>query len=119
MAEEENTKEGMEAAEAQPRRLASIDALRGFDMFFITGGSALISGLCIAFESPKCWLATQMNHVAWTGFAHHDTIFPLFLFIAGMTFPFSLANKREKGIPEKKIDNPCICAKIQAISYRL
>ena len=47
MAEEEGTREGKETAVAQSRRLASIDALRGFDMFFITGGSALISGLCI------------------------------------------------------------------------
>ena len=97
MAEEEGTREGKEGAVAQSRRLASIDALRGFDMFFITGGSALISGLCIAFESPKCWLATQMNHVAWAGFAHHDTIFPLFLFLAGVSWPFSLASQRDRG----------------------
>ena len=78
-------------------RVLSVDALRGFDMFFITGGSALIVGICSGFGCPDCWLATQMRHVPWAGFAHHDTIFPLFLFLAGVTWPFSLASQRERG----------------------
>ena len=91
-----NKVEAAASRTASPR-LASIDALRGFDMFFITGGSALISGLCIALGNPKCWLATQMNHVSWEGFAHHDTIFPLFLFLAGVSWPFSLASQQGRG----------------------
>lgn len=39
-----------------------------------------------------------MKHVKWEGFHHHDTIFALFLFISGMTFPFSSAKKLEKGM---------------------
>ena len=85
-----------ESASASPR-LASIDALRGFDMFFITGGSMLIAGICAALGCPKSWLAGQMNHVQWAGFAHHDTIFPLFLFLAGVSWPFSLASQRGRG----------------------
>ena len=46
-------------------RLASLDALRGFDMFFITGGSAMILGFCEVFSSPKGWFAEQMRHVRW------------------------------------------------------
>ena len=97
----EQIKENQSGASAP--RLASIDALRGFDMFFITGGSALISGLCAALGSPGAWLAKQMNHVPWEGFAHHDTIFPLFLFLAGVSWPFSLASQRSKGRPTWKI----------------
>ena len=78
-------------------RLKSLDALRGFDMLFICGLSGLIVKICAMCGSPKGWLATQMKHVAWDGFAHHDTIFPLFLFIAGVTFPFSLARQRADG----------------------
>ena len=78
-------------------RLMSIDALRGFDMFFITGGATLIAALCAAFGCGDCWLATQMKHVPWEGFAHHDTIFPLFLFLAGVSWPFSLGSQVEKG----------------------
>ena len=38
-----------------------------------------------------------MGHVEWNGLRHHDTIFPLFLFIAGISFPFSYAKMQEKG----------------------
>ena len=75
----------------------SLDALRGFDMFFITGGSALVSALCAAFGCGGCWLAAQMKHVPWEGLAQHDTIFPLFLFLAGASWPFSLASQEAKG----------------------
>ncbi len=79
-------------------RLLSLDALRGFDMMFIMGLSSIIVSICCLFpDGDKSWLATQMTHVSWDGFRHHDTIFPLFLFIAGISFPFSLAKKQEKG----------------------
>ncbi|MBP5319639.1 MAG: DUF5009 domain-containing protein [Kiritimatiellae bacterium] len=84
-------------------RLDSLDALRGFDMLFICGLSGLVTKICQLCGSPDGWLATQMRHVKWDGFAHHDTIFPLFLFIAGVTFPFSLAKQREGGVSEGKI----------------
>ena len=78
-------------------RLFSLDALRGFDMLFITGLSTLVAHMCAAFGAGDCWLVHQMQHVQWHGFAQHDTIFPLFLFIAGVAFPFSYAKMREKG----------------------
>lgn len=86
-----------EATIEKPSRIASIDALRGFNMFFITGGSALIAGICSALNCPDAWIARQMNHVNWIGFAHHDTIFPLFLFLAGVSWPFSLASQQSRG----------------------
>ena len=79
-------------------RLLSIDALRGFDMLFIMGGAALLVALAEWFPcSFTQALAEQMDHVEWHGLRHHDTIFPLFLFIAGISFPFSLAKQRQKG----------------------
>lgn len=78
-------------------RLMSLDALRGFDMFFITGGSALIAGICAALGSPDGWLAQQMRHVEWEGLTHHDTIFPLFLFMMGVSWPFSLSSQIARG----------------------
>jgi predicted acyltransferase len=44
-----------------------------------------------------------MGHVKWNGLQHHDTIFPLFLFLAGVSFPFSLAKQRENGATSKGI----------------
>ncbi|MBR1499240.1 MAG: DUF5009 domain-containing protein [Bacteroidaceae bacterium] len=82
----------------EKNRLTSLDALRGFDMLFIMGGAGLIAALakwlpCGLTET----LAEQMSHVEWDGLRHHDTIFPLFLFIAGISFPFSLQKQIEKG----------------------
>jgi len=85
-------------------RLDSLDALRGFDMFFITGGSVLLAGLGTLLTGDKnCWLATQMTHVAWEGLHFFDVIFPLFLFITGVTFPFSTAKRLENGESKGKI----------------
>ena len=84
-------------------RLMSLDALRGFDMFFITGGSVMIAGICAALGSPDGWLAQQMGHVKWEGLRHHDTIFPLFLFMMGVSWPFSLASQIAKGRTTSRI----------------
>lgn len=82
----------------------SIDALRGFDMLFIMGFTALVISVCNLFPSEAdCWLARTMKHVPWNGLAHHDTIFPLFLFISGLTFPFSYAKQQEQGKSRKDI----------------
>ena len=36
----------------QSRRLLSLDALRGFDMFFIMGGASLFVALATLFPNP-------------------------------------------------------------------
>lgn len=95
-------------------RLLSLDALRGFDMLFIMGLSTFLAHLCAAFGAGDGWLARQMRHVNWHGFAQHDTIFPLFLFIAGVAFPFSCAKMREKGWSTARI-----CGKIAWRAFAL
>lgn len=86
------------------KRLASLDTLRGFDMMFIMGFASLVAGICALFPNgAECWLARQMGHVSWNGFQHHDTIFPLFLYIAGISFPFSYANMQSKGMKRWEI----------------
>ncbi|MBV5311759.1 MAG: DUF5009 domain-containing protein [Prolixibacteraceae bacterium] len=88
--------------QAVPReRLLSLDALRGFDMFWITGGSYLIE--VIAKYSGASWLdpiVEQMEHVPWNGFHFYDLIFPLFMFISGVAIPFALVSKLEKNVPK-------------------
>ena len=78
-------------------RLMSLDALRGADMLFIMGFSSAVISFCAWIGLKDCWVATQMTHVAWHGFRHHDTIFPLFLFLAGAAWPFSYASQVAKG----------------------
>ncbi|MDD4622095.1 MAG: DUF5009 domain-containing protein [Kiritimatiellae bacterium] len=83
--------------EVKKERLMSLDALRGADMLFIMGFSGVIFSLCAWLGMKDCWLATQMTHVDWHGFRHHDTIFPLFLFLAGVSWPFSYAGQIARG----------------------
>lgn len=87
------------------KRLLSLDALRGADMFFIVGGEALIIALAALFPQSGFMqaLAVQMEHVDWHGFHFMDLVFPLFLFISGVSFPFSLASQRRKGMTDRQI----------------
>lgn len=88
----------------KPVRLYSLDALRGFDMFFIVGGAELIKAICTLFPTPLTdSIAHQMTHTEWHGFTFYDMIFPLFLFIAGVSFPYSLAQKRFNNLSTRKI----------------
>jgi predicted acyltransferase len=79
-------------------RLWSIDALRGFDMFWIIGGDALVRQLAKRVNTPAAdAFAQQFEHVAWEGFRFYDLIFPLFLFLVGAVLPFSLGKLRADG----------------------
>ncbi|MDP4292571.1 MAG: DUF5009 domain-containing protein [Bacteroidota bacterium] len=84
------------------KRLYSLDALRGFDMFWIMGGGEIFIALAALTGWPVLqWWAEQQEHVQWHGFHFEDMIFPLFLFIAGIAFPFSKA-KRYQGRENRK-----------------
>ena len=75
---------GCEKSPGAPR-LRSLDALRGFDMFWIAGGGSLFVALANLTGWPVLvWWKTQLTHVEWHGFRFEDMIFPLFLFIAGL-----------------------------------
>ncbi len=83
---------------AIPRRLESLDALRGFDMFWIVGGGAMFMGLDPIFHSSFTkFICTQLDHVEWIGFRFWDIIMPLFLFIVGTAIPFSTAKRLAMG----------------------
>jgi predicted acyltransferase len=69
--------------------MQSIDALRGFDMFWIIRGDALAKAIATWLGFPA--LASQFEHVKWNGFHFYDLIFPLFLFVVGVVLPFSLS----------------------------
>ena len=80
------------------KRLLSLDALRGFDMLVIMGLATLIQCICQAVPGgTETALYAHMEHAVWDGFTFMDTIFPLFLFIAGISFPFSYAKQQAQG----------------------
>lgn len=79
------------AACGEGERLASLDALRGFDMFWIVGAGALVEALGKLRETGATrFLSAQLTHVQWRGFHFEDLIFPMFVFIAGVSLVFSL-----------------------------
>ncbi|WP_426292122.1 acyltransferase family protein [Dyadobacter endophyticus] len=89
-----------------PGRLASIDALRGFDMLMIAGGGQFIALLGGKTGLPFIdTVAAQFEHPAWNGFTFYDFIFPLFLFLAGTSLAFSVTGGLAKRIPPSVIRN--------------
>ena len=85
-------------------RLLSLDTFRGFDMMFIMGFAALVKAVCLLFPGGEgSWLFQQMTHCTWDGLRQHDTIFPTFLFIAGISFPFSYASQLARGATKGQV----------------
>ncbi|MDE3144179.1 MAG: DUF5009 domain-containing protein [Bacteroidota bacterium] len=101
-------------------RLQSLDALRGFDMFWIISGEGIFHGFAdvvmakhALVRNPYNWqiatnndlsfferiiigISNQLHHTPWNGFTFYDMIFPLFIFIAGVSMPYSFNNSLEK-----------------------
>ena len=85
-------------------RLQSLDALRGFTMFWIIGGGALIHSVAKSTGwSTFELLSNQLIHVKWNGFHFLDLIFPLFMFVAGVAVPFSIGEKLKQGVSKNKL----------------
>jgi predicted acyltransferase len=86
------------------QRLHSLDALRGFDMFWIIGGEFIFHGLAKATNAPF-WIAVsnQFTHPDWNGFHAYDLIFPLFLFLAGVSVPYSIGRDLEMGTKKRNL----------------
>ncbi len=102
---------------AKSPRLMSLDALRGFDMLWIVCGEGIFHGLASVVkakyglvQSKVDWqiatddrlgfwdqfvvtISNQLHHSVWNGFAFYDLIFPLFIFIAGISMPFSFGKQ--------------------------
>jgi predicted acyltransferase len=86
------------------QRLYSLDALRGFDMFWILGAEDIFNALAKATGLPVFeWISRQLTHPAWNGFHLYDLIFPMFLFMAGVATPFSVGRELEKTHDRKKV----------------
>lgn len=86
------------------KRLESLDALRGFDMFLIIGGTHFIASFIEAMGWDSLgWLTDQFKHVPWHGLTFEDVIFPLFLFMVGVSMVYSVASSRRKGMSDKEI----------------
>lgn len=108
------------------RRLLSLDALRGFDMFWIISGEGIFHGIATgimnkhglirnnadwtiatnghlsAIEQLMVVISNQLHHTPWNGFTFYDMIFPLFIFISGVSMPFSYHKYFNETAPGEK-----------------
>ncbi|EON77128.1 N-acetylglucosamine related transporter, NagX [Lunatimonas lonarensis] len=90
--------------QGKKERLLSLDALRGFDMLLISGGGTFLvllkgkTGL-----GAIDWIADQLTHPAWDGFTFYDFIFPLFLFMAGVSLVYSLSKGQSMGLEKNSL----------------
>jgi len=85
-------------------RLVSLDALRGFDMLWITGGTSILLGLGKVLQRP--WFdkfLEQFEHVPWQGLHFFDLIWPLFMFVMGAAIPLSVAKRRARGATDRSL----------------
>ena len=89
------------AVHGRTRRLESLDILRGLDMFLLVFLQPVI--VAAAHASGAEWLGPllrQFDHAPWAGFRMWDMVMPLFMFMSGVSMPFSLA--RFKGLPSHR-----------------
>ena len=81
-------------------RLLSLDLLRGMDLAFLVLFQPVVYQWLEASQpAPGTFGAVvygQITHVPWQGFCFWDIIMPLFMFMSGITIPFSMA-KYQRG----------------------
>jgi predicted acyltransferase len=93
----------IDVAPAAAGRIACVDALRGFSIFWIIGADGAIralddmcSGKGPIIRAIGGFLGYQMYHAAWEGFRFYDFIFPLFIFITGVSIVLALPHLVER-----------------------
>ncbi len=80
--------------EAGLGRLLSLDAFRGFTMFWIVGGDLFIRGLPNLSQKPIIdAIVQQFDHSHWLGLHFWDCIWPSFLLMVGISVPISFAKR--------------------------
>ncbi len=82
-----------------PERLHSLDAYRGFVMLLMASDGLGFGPVAAQFQASQVWqfLASQTEHVAWTGCSLWDLIQPSFMFMVGVAMPYSLASRQAEG----------------------
>jgi predicted acyltransferase len=88
--------------ETAQKRLASLDLLRGFDLFMLLMFQPIfMQWLSIKNDLTWSCITAQFEHTEWHGFTCWDIIMPLFMFMSGITIPFALSKYKNK---TKQID---------------
>tara|TARA_R110000850_G_scaffold258835_11_gene385601 strand:- start:2585 stop:3631 length:1047 start_codon:yes stop_codon:yes gene_type:complete len=72
-------------------------------MFWIIGGAGLLRAIAEWTGSEPLIASVEANtrHTPWVGMTPWDLIFPLFVFMSGITMPYAISSKLEKGGSKK------------------
>lgn len=81
------------AAAGRNQRLASLDILRGLDLFVLLFLQPVILAVIdgCGMQQTFAPLLHQLDHEVWVGFRVWDLVMPLFLFMVGTSMPFAFA----------------------------
>ncbi len=93
----------VEVAAEQSRRVVSVDALRGFNFIWILGGDGAMWAIgdmardkSSVFGAVGRFLGDELKHVPWEGLHFYDFVFPLFVFITGVSIVLALPRVMER-----------------------
>lgn len=93
-----------ETVQPKSARLESLDVLRGLDIVFLIGLQPFLMMVFKVFDVPgEEFLRDQLSHRSWEGFTLWDLVMPLFIFMSGITLPFSLAKHKGEGWPRYEL----------------
>lgn len=88
----------------QTERIKSVDFFRGFTMFLLAGEATgifqFLNGTNSSFINA---IGEQLEHHKWNGLHFWDLIQPFFMFIVGVSIPFAVANRIQKGDTQKSL----------------
>ena len=80
------------------KRLLSLDVLRGFDIFLLVALQPVLQAVLRQLDCGVLndTLLYQLDHAEWEGMRVWDLVMPLFLFMSGVTMPYSLPKYRKQ-----------------------
>ena len=78
------------------KRLLSLDVLRGFDLMLLVALQPVLVAVLrqLDCEALNTTLLYHLDHAEWEGIRVWDMVMPLFLFMSGVTMPYSLPKYR-------------------------
>lgn len=85
------------------KRLLSLDVLRGFDLMLLVALQPVLVAVLrqLDCEALNTTLLYHLDHAEWEGIRVWDMVMPLFLFMSGVTMPYSLPKyRRQNGDPK-------------------
>ncbi len=85
-------------------RLASLDILRGLDLFLLLFFQpVIVAALGVADCDGLSGLMWCLDHEVWEGFRPWDLVMPLFLFMTGAAMPFSFSGYLSGAKPRSQL----------------